>query len=117
VRDYLQWAALYHTWGQDDRAWQILATKVGEPAFPAAVSTVPRDMLESTWRMRPENVVNAQQLALVRQRAGEQTESDEIIIIVANGENPPPWFVHKAAWILARSGRTAEAVDLILRPR
>ena len=116
VRDYRQWAALLHGWGEDDRAWQMMSLKVMEPSFPAAPPTVPRAVLENVWRTTPENVVNAQQLALVRQRAGEQTDSDEIVITVANGENAPPWFVNKAAWILARGGRTGEAVDLLLRP-
>ncbi len=85
--------------------------------FPVAPPTVRRGVLETTWRTTPENVVNAQQLALVRQRAGEQAGSDEIIVTVAHGENAPPWFVDKAAWILARAGRTGEAVELLLRPR
>lgn len=117
ARDYRQWAGLYHAWGDDEHAWHLLSIKVGEPAFPPGQPTVPRMLLESTWRTRPENVVNAQQLAQVRLHAGEQAESDEIIVTVANGENPPPWFVDKAAWILARNGRTGDAVDLLLRPR
>ncbi|MEI9896111.1 MAG: hypothetical protein WDN28_20165 [Chthoniobacter sp.] len=72
VRDYRQWAALWHAWGEDDRAWKLLSIKLVEPSFPVVPSTVPREVLETTWRTRPENVVNAQQLALVRQRAGEQ---------------------------------------------
>ena len=117
VRDYRQWAALLRGWGEDDRAWQMMSLKVMEPSFPVTPPTVSRGVLENIWRTAPENVVNAQQLALVRQRAGEQADSDEIIIAVANGENAPPWFVDKAAWLLARAGRTGEAVDLLLRPR
>jgi hypothetical protein len=117
VRDYREWASLLHNWGEDDRAWQILSIKISEPSYPAAPPTVPRDGLEATWRTRPENVVNAQQLALARQRDGEQAESDDIIIAVAHGEKAPPWFVDKAAWILARGGHKGEAVDLLLRPR
>jgi hypothetical protein len=117
VRDFRQWASLLHGWGEDDRAWQLMSIKVAEPSFPIAPPNVPRGVLETTWRRTPENAVNAQQLALVRQRAGEQADSDEIIITVANGENAPPWFVDKAAWILARAGRRGEAVDLLLRPR
>jgi hypothetical protein len=117
VRDYREWAALLHYWREDDRAWRILSIKTPEPSYPAAPLNVPRVTLESTWRMKPEDVVNAQQLALMRQRAGEQAESDEIILTVAAGEAPPPWFISKAAWILARAGRTAEAVDIVLRPR
>jgi len=117
VRDYRQWAALWHAWGEEDRAWQLLSVKVADPPFPNVSTTVPREVLENAWRLKPENVVNAQQLALMRLRAGDQVGSDEILITVANGENPPPWFVDKAAWVLARAGRAGEAVDLLLRPR
>lgn len=117
ARDYREWAGLYHALGDDDRAWQLLSIKVDEPAFPPGQPTAPRTMLESMWRTQPENVVNAQQLAQVRLHAHEQVESDEIIVTVANGENPPPWFVNKAAWILARAGRPGDAVELLLRPR
>jgi len=117
VRDYRQWAALWHTWGEDDRAWKLLSIKVGEPSFPNMSTTIPREVLENAYRLKPENVVNAQQLAMVLRHDGKQAESDEIIITVANGENPPPWFVDKAAWVLAAAGRPGEAVDLLLRPR
>jgi hypothetical protein len=117
IRDYRQWAALLHGWGADDEAWQILSVKSSDPPYPGAPPNVPREVLESTWRTRPENVVNAQQLAQVRQQAGDQAGCDEILVTVANGEKPPLWFVNKAAWALARAGRPGEAVDLLLRPR
>ena len=34
VRDYRQWAALLHAWGEDDRAWKMLSIKLPEPSFP-----------------------------------------------------------------------------------
>jgi hypothetical protein len=117
VRDYRQWATLLHQWGDDDRAWQMISLKVMEPSFPAVPSTIPRGVLETTWRTSPEDIVNAQHLALVRRRAGDQAGSDEIITTVANAKDAPPWFVEKAAWILARAGRKDEALDLLLRPR
>ncbi|EDY21609.1 O-antigen polymerase [Chthoniobacter flavus Ellin428] len=116
ARDYQQWAGLYHVWGDDDHAWQLLSIKQSEPAFPPGEPTTPRAVLENTWRTRPENVVNAQQLAQVLLQAGEKSASDDIIVTVASSENPPPWFVNKAAWILARNGRAGDAVDLLLRP-
>jgi len=117
VRDYQQWAALWHAWGEDQRAWQLLALKVPEPAFPNIPPSVPREVLETTWRTKPENLVNAQQLAFARKQAGDQEGSDEIIVTVANEQNAPPWFVQKAAWILGNSGHADEAVELLLRAR
>jgi O-antigen ligase len=115
VRDYREWAALYHHWAKDERAWQILSVKTPEPAFPSAKPTVPRDLLEASWRITPDNVVNAQQLALVLQLAGDQPGSDAIVTAVARKQNAPPWFVQKGAWILERSGHPGDAVELLLQ--
>jgi hypothetical protein len=49
--------------------------------------------------------------------AGDKAASDEVILAVARGAGPPPWFVDKAAWVLAHAGRTREAVALLLQPR
>jgi hypothetical protein len=117
ARDYRQWAALLHGWGADEEAWQLLAPKVSDPAFPPALPNVSRETLEKAWRAKQDSVVTAQQLAQIRRQAGDKDGSDEIIIGVANGENPPPWFLDKAAWLLARGGRMDEAVELALRPR
>ncbi len=117
LRDYRQWAALLHGWGADEQAWQILSLKVPEPAFPAAVPNVSREMLEKAWRIKQDNVVTAQQLAQLRLQAGDKDGSDEIIIEVANSEKAPPWFIDKAAWLFARGGRMDDAVELLLRPR
>jgi hypothetical protein len=117
ARDYRQWAALLHAWGADEQAWQLLSPQVHEPSFPDTPPSVPRETLEKAWRAKQDNVVTAQQLAQLRLQAGDKDGSDEIIIGVANGENPPPWFVDKAAWLLARGGRMDDAVELALRPR
>jgi len=117
ARDFRHWAALLHTWGGDARAWPLLAAHTAEPAFPGNMSTVPRAQLESTWRTTPQNLVNAQQLAQVRDAAGDLAGRDEILLAVATGEKAPPWFVEKTAHALARQGRIAEAVALLLRPQ
>jgi hypothetical protein len=117
TRDFRRWAALLHGWREDDRAWQIFSAMRSEPQFPAKVPDTPRERLETTWRTTPQNFVNAQQLAFTELRAGDQAASDNIIITVARGANPPQWFVEKAAWILARAGRSGEAVSLLLQSR
>jgi len=116
IRDYLQWASLLHAWGADEDAWQLLSKKVPEPSFPATLPNITRETLEKAWRSKQDSLVTAQQLAQVRLHAGDKDGSDEIIIEVANGENPPPWFIHKAAWLFARGGRMDDAVNLLLRP-
>jgi O-antigen ligase len=116
-RDYHDWAALLHAWGDDARAWQLLTTHTAEPAFPAKAPSIPRPQLETTWRISPQNLVNAQQLAQVRDSVGDDAGRDEILLTVAAAEKAPPWFVEKAAHVLARQGRVSEAVALLLRPR
>ncbi|MEZ0254180.1 MAG: O-antigen ligase family protein [Chthoniobacter sp.] len=117
LRDYRQWATLLHAWGADEQAWQILSLKVPEPGFPATLPNISREVLEKAWRAKQDNVVTGQQLAQLRLQAGDKDGSDEIIIEVAHGEKPPPWFINKAAWLFARGGRTEDAVDMLLRSR
>ncbi len=116
-RDFRAWAALLHAWGDDARAWKLLAAHAAEPAFPARIPTVPLPQLETTWRATPQNLVNAQQLAHMRELVGDGAGRDEIVLAVATAEKAPPWFVEKAAHVLARQGRVQEAVALLLRPR
>lgn len=113
--DYAKWAALLHEWGEDERAWKILAAHSREPAFPNAAPPLSRDQLASKWRLSPSNFVNAQQLALAYALAGETAQSDEVIVRAAADETAPPWFVQKGAHILVRNGRFDEAVALLLR--
>ena len=115
TRDAQQWAALLHTWGDDERAWQLLSRLVAEPDFPRPAPGSDREQMESRWLLAPKNFVNAQQLALARHQAGETFQSDEMILAVAQGEDAPSWFLKKAAYILARHGRTGEAVTVLLR--
>ncbi len=115
TRDFRQWAALLHTWGDAERAWQLLSNAVPEPDFPRAAPGSDREQMESRWRLAPQNFVNAQQLALARYQTGETFQSDELILAVAEGSAAPSWFGKKAAYILARHGRTGEAVARLLR--
>jgi hypothetical protein len=117
ISDYKEWASCLRALGEDDEAWKMLAVRTPEPSFPSAVPFEARERLEATWRTSPENVVNAQQLASVLRKGGDELASDEIVITIAEQESPPSWFRDKAAWILSRSGHFGEAVDLLLKAR
>ena len=114
-KDFLAWATLLHAWGDDTHAWQLLAAHVPEPPFPAKAPTVPRPRLETVWRTTPQNLVNAQQLAQACDLAGDAAQRDEVLLAVATDPKSPPWFVEKAAHILARQRKIPEAVALLLR--
>jgi hypothetical protein len=118
ARDFRRWAAILQRFGEEKRAFELLAEFIPEPEFPKTVSTVPREQLEMRWRVTPfENPVNAQHLALLRQREGAQAESDEIILKVAAKDGAVSWFLQKAAYIHAREGRYGDAVALLLRSK
>jgi O-antigen ligase len=116
-RDFRQWATLLHEWKDDVAAFQLLAHFMSEPEFPKAKPSMPREQLETRWRISPTNVVNARDLASARHRDGETLQSDQIIVTVAAQEGAPPWFLRKAAHIYARDGRHSEAVAILLRSR
>ncbi len=115
-RDHRCWAGLLHRWGDEDRAWTLLSRYIAEPQFPAGNVDAPRLQLETRWRQSPKNVVNAQQFAQALYRAGDKAQSDEVVLAVAaqNAPLPPPWFVHRAAYVYARQGRLGEAVAKLL---
>ena len=117
ARDHREWARLLHGWGEEQGAWQLLAEFTPEAAFPALPSAQAREPLEKKWSILPGDAVNAQQLAAVRARDGEQEASEEIILAVGARDSAPWWFVQKAAHVLARRGRPGEAVALVLSVR
>jgi len=114
VRDYLQWASLLHAWTDDRKAWKVLSETFSEPDLPKNAPKMPLDQLEVKRRISPRNFVVAQELAMARHLAGNQTGADEVIVATAQEKDSPMWFVHKAAYILARNGRFGEAVALLL---
>ena len=114
VRDHLQWASLLHAWTDDRKAWEVLSEFFSEPALPKNAPKMALDQLEAKRRISPRNFVVAQELAMARYLAGNQTGGDEVIVATAQEKGSPVWFVHKAAYILARNGRFGEAVALLL---
>ena len=116
VRDHRRWAELLHQWGDEERAWELLARRIPEPEFPPGIVSVPRAQLEAKWRIAPANVLNAQQLVQLLHHQGETLQSDEIVLAVAAQTTlaPPPWFTRRAAYILSRQGRPGDAVAMLL---
>ena len=115
TRDHREWARLLHAWSDEEPAWALLAAFTPEEGFPALPATLPREPLETKWRIAPTNFVNAQQLAAVRARDGETVPAEEIILATAARDGAPWWFAQKAAHILARRTRYGEAVAILLK--
>jgi hypothetical protein len=111
---FRQWAKILHGWGEDKRAWELLASFTPDPPFPKTVARGNREQFETRWQISPQNVVNAQQLATARFQAGEPLGADEIILAVAADRNPPAWFWQKAAHVHARNGKYRDAVTAVL---
>ena len=114
-RDYRLWASLLHQWGDQERAFELLAGQMREPEFQITQSRDSREALEMRLRNRPTDYVAAQSLALALRMNGETVQSDEIILAVAQREHAPPWFLMKGGYIYARMGRFGEGVALMLR--
>jgi hypothetical protein len=114
--DYRRWASLLHQWGDETRAWELLARRIPEPGYPEGLVNIEREQLEAKYRLAPENVMNAQQLAQLLHHDGAVAESEEIVLAVATQTKPPPppWFTRKAAYIYSRLGRHGEAVATLL---
>ncbi len=115
--EYRQWAHLLHLHGDDQRAWAILESAIPEPSYPPRPPAMPIGRLESTWRLTPESVVNAQALAHARSLDGNPDGAREVVLAVANREKAPQWFREKAAHLLADAGLLSEAVELLLRDK
>jgi O-antigen ligase len=50
MRDYRQWAALLHAWGDDEQAWRLLSNRIDEPIFAIPLPTG-ATRSSSPWRM------------------------------------------------------------------
>jgi len=109
------WAYLLHTWGNDEKAWEILQREMPEPGFPAGQLRQKREELGFLWRHNPEDIVNARTYAQLLDSAGEQEESENVIRTVAARADAPKWFLEKAAHQLARKKDFAKAVEFALR--
>ena len=113
--DYRQWASLLSGWHEDEKAWGILQREIKEPEFPTASTRLQRADLDFRWRHTPDDIVNARNYAQLLAQAGDAEASNQVILAVAQRPDGPKWFLEKAAFVLARERRFAEAVQTALR--
>jgi O-antigen ligase len=115
ARDFLPWASLLHTWGDDRQAWGMLTEFIAEPDLPKGRTKGNEDQPDAKLRVTTRRFSAAKDLAMAHYADGEKSRGDEILVSAALEPGSPPWFVRKGAYLLARSGRLGEAVALLLR--
>ncbi|MGA3170500.1 MAG: O-antigen ligase family protein [Chthoniobacteraceae bacterium] len=115
--DYRTWASILHVWQMDGDAWAVLSRRVKEPAFPDSTSGEPDGIVEANWREHPDDPVAAQAYARECFVEGHPAKSEQVILTVAAGKSPPPWFIEKAAFLYAAKKDYATAVTSLLRLR
>jgi hypothetical protein len=104
-------------WGAHAEAWQVLASEVPEPPFPATPPRFDRVHLEEIWLDDESKFPNARDLAQVLDAAGDRAGAQRVIVTVAARPDAPEWFIRKAAHLLAANGRQREAVAVLLADR
>jgi O-antigen ligase len=113
--DYKTWAAILHEWQMDADAWRILSARIKDPPYPDSHTGETLDALESNWRAHPDDVVTAQAFARQCGLNGNSAKSEQVIMTVATGKTPPPWFIEKAAFLYAAKKDYTTAVTSLLR--
>jgi O-antigen ligase len=114
--DFKAWASIYHEWHMDDEAWRILSDHIKEPAFPDSIPTgVSTTSLEAEWRSHPDDPVSAQTYAHQCSLDGDTGHYEQVILAIASGKTPPPWFIEKAAYLYAARKDYTTAVTSLLR--
>jgi O-antigen ligase len=113
--DYKIWAGIFHDWQLDADAWAILSRHVKEPAFPESTTGETTEALEANWRAHPDDAVSAQAYAHQCAMNGDAAKSEQIVLSFAAGNNPPPWFIEKAAYMYAARKDYATAVTSLMR--
>ncbi len=116
-RDHRVWMELLHGWKQDERAWQIYSGVMPEPAYGEMPKSTKREVLENRYRLAPENAAHALALAQMLDAEGDKAAAQKIIFTVAQRTDAPPWFIRKAAYLLAAEKNFAAAVETALREK
>jgi O-antigen ligase len=113
--DYLVWAGILHARGAHAEAWELIRASVPEPQYPEIPPTESLAQLDRARRISPDNAVSAQALAHALSLAGDEVGSETVVLETAQRSGSPEWFRAKAAHLLARDQRFAEAVSLLLK--
>jgi O-antigen ligase len=113
--DYKKWASILHEWQMDADAWRILSHRIKEPEYPETTGGETIDALEASWREHPDDPVYAQAYARQCSLNGDAAKSEQVILSIAAGKSPPPWFIEKAAFLYAARKDYATAVTSLLR--
>ena len=113
--DYKTWAAILHDWQMDADAWSILSRRIKEPEFPTSTDGETIGALEANWRAHPDDPMSAQAYAHQCSLNGDSATSEQVILSVATGKDPPPWFIEKAAFLYAAKKDYSTAVTSLLR--
>jgi hypothetical protein len=114
-RDFLACAKALHAFGDDARAWHLLSVRQHEPDMPAPPTGVVRSDLERRLRVSPDSATNARALAALCLSEGDEAAAHNVIVTFAQRPVAPPFFTHKAAYILNAQGKVKEAVEMMLR--
>lgn len=113
--DFRKWAALLHSRGLDERAWQLFPGRIEEPPYPPIVNVLSREETEARVRIAPDNMGNLVELARLTEQEGDSAGAKKIILDAAAKKDAQSWFVRKAAYLLAEDGKFTEAVEMMLR--
>ena len=113
-RDFKRWAALLHGWKKNEEAWQLIASRVPEPAFTSIPAVSDLDRLAAEWDHDKHKYVNAQDYAAVLTVKGRLDEALKVIETVARFADSPDFFVRKGSHLLAARGQFEDAVVLYL---
>ncbi len=115
--DFPTWVNIFHKWGADDAAWEILAAEWPEPPARAASTRSDPSRIMTTWETDPNDAVNARDYAEYLERTGDIDRAHEVILKIAARPSAPDWFLRRGARVQAASGNTRDAVEFFLRQK
>lgn len=115
LADDQAWAAIYHAWNDDKRAWEIVSAHRPDVAWPESTSALPQAVLEERWKRLPDNMVNARAYATKLYRNNLLPQARDVVVQATQRPHAPEWFVRKAAHMVAAEGNLKAAVEIMLR--
>ncbi len=108
-----RWIEILRQWGAQREAWELLLKVQPAPEYSNVDAKVDTEKLARQNRINPEDWVNAQMLVQALMAQGRVEEADKVLMNSAQMQGAPRWFRVRAAHAAARSGRYAEAVELL----